>query len=223
MNIAPRSTVTNSIVRQLFITAIFVMFPATSHAIGNFHPSERELKLLPSYCKPRAHNWGNDRNDPRTKKWYRIFGNNYIHMHHYCQAILYLTKANLEFNSLRRTRLLENALEELKYMEKRITPDFVLLPELYIYLSKSYRGLNDLGKAFYYADKAVTLKPDYIKGVIVFADLAVSLGQRDEALKAIEKAIEKKPKSNSLKRRLECLKTPNANINCPEGYMAREK
>ena len=225
MNINAKNKVIGFIIWRPAITAILVvfLFPTISHAIGNFHPSEKDLKLLPSYCKPRAYNWGNDKKDPRTQKWYRIFGGNYIHMHHYCQAILYLTKADLEYNSTQRSHLLKNALDELKYMEKRATPDFVLLPELHVYLSKTYRGLNDPGKAFYHANKAVNLKPDYIKGVKVYADLAVSSGQRDEALKAIETALKKKPKSSSLKRRLECLKNPKTEINCPEGYLTREK
>ncbi len=194
-----------------------VLIPGSVFAIGNFHPSPEELKLLPKYCTPRAYHWGNNRKDPRTRKWYKIFGDQYTRMHHYCQAMLNLRKAMLEFNPGSRKGLCAQAKNDLEYMEKGIPSDFVLLPELYVMFSQTYQCLGNPGSAFAYAEKAVRLRPDYVKGAITYADLAVKLGQREAARRVLETALKKKPRSHRLLRRMTCLKG-HGQEDCPPGY-----
>ncbi|ROR29629.1 hypothetical protein EDC57_2300 [Inmirania thermothiophila] len=191
----------------------------TAMAIGNFNPSPAELRLLPAYCGPRAQPWGNDANRPEVRRWLQVFGGDYIHMHHYCEALLRLHKARTEADPDRRRGMYQVALNNLEYVRERVGSGFVLRAELHVLLAETHAGLGDLGAALAEARRSVQAKPDYVRGIALLADLSVRAGQAAEARRALEAGLARKPQARRLRLRLACL-DGRAARGCPRGYPA---
>ncbi len=194
-----------------------IMQSDESHAIGAFRPSAMELRMLPAYCAVRAEKWGNDKKDPRTKKWYSVFGNDFIHLHHYCGAILDYLKAPLEPTEKKRIKRYEHSLYNFDYVAERVSPNFILWPELLMFRSKVHNKLGHAGKAIKDAKAAVDRKPGYIKGIVNLADLLVQYGRREDAVKVIQDGLKIKPTSRILRHRMACLDRTRTR-DCPDGY-----
>ena len=196
---------------------VMVVFAGPGMSIGSFKPSPLELRLLPPYCAVRAEEWGNNARDPRVKRWLLVFGDDFIHLHHYCQAILDLRKATQELSDKVKYSLYSHALSEFNYVAKRVSSDFVLWSELLVFRSVVHDGLGHTGRALRDAREAIRRKPGYLKGIINLADLLVRHGKRDEARKVISDALNAKPQSSALKRRMNCL-DGDRRSGCPKGY-----
>ncbi len=194
-----------------------VMQSGGAHAIGSFRPTAMELRMLPAYCAVRAEKWGNDKNDPRTKKWYSVFGNDFIHLHHYCGAILDYLKAPLEPTEKKRKKRYEHSLYNFDYVAERVSPNFVLWPELLVFRSRVHSKLGNIGQALKDAKAAVNKKPGYVKGIVNLADLLVQYGKRDDAFSVIEDGLRIKPSSRVLRHRKACLDHTRIK-GCPDGY-----
>lgn len=213
----PRSAGINT--KGLVFCTLIIAMPYHAHAIGNFNPDPKELRLLPHYCGPRAQSWGNDGNRPEVRRWLNVFGSDYVHMHHYCQALLSLRKAPLARDQKSRNFMYKTALQNLEYTEQRVSPGFRLRPELYVLMAQAHEGLGNTGKALDYARRAVRAKQDYTRGIALFADLSIKLGQTDTARKALRKGLSLKPKSRLLRRRMACLNDDKLKgRHCPPGY-----
>lgn len=116
------------------------------------------LKGLPDYCQCRLaeakfrkefRNQGQiDWPAPFAKlhnKWVRVFGNNWVHFHHYCFGIQKLNKAvriSGRFAERRRKATLEGAIGEFEYMRRRADRSFPLWPQLFMYKSQVYLKLG---------------------------------------------------------------------------------
>ena len=125
----------------LFIVMQVYTLPAL--AIGSFKPSKQQLAMLPPYCGPRAETWGNDASRPEVAHWIRMFGGkNWIHMHHYCFMLLSVNMANSSFDRNERRGAYKRAMNELAYMEKSVSPDFILWPEMRLYRTIIEGGLR---------------------------------------------------------------------------------
>ncbi len=79
----------------LAVSGMSIFFSNDAIAIGKFKPSPAELRMLPAYCGPRAQPWGNGGSRPEVRRWFQVFWRDYVHMHHYCLALLSLRKAPL--------------------------------------------------------------------------------------------------------------------------------
>ncbi len=114
-------------------------------AIGSFHPTKRELRSLPDYCGPRATTWGNDLRVPEVRQWADRFGkNNWIHMHHLCDALLQMQRVAVPGTpEIQKRANLSEALKNIDYSMRRSTVDFVLWPMM---LLKKGEILEDLGE-----------------------------------------------------------------------------
>ena len=203
-----------------FFCLLPLFFIHESHAIGSFNPTNDELRMLPQYCSVRAASWGNDANDPRARRWFNVFGKDFIHMHHYCIALLEMRRADRIFDTNKRRSHLRKARSEFDYMERKSSPGFVLRPELLLNISIVMERLGDMGESLIYARQAVDAKPDYLKAVRHLADLLVRQGDRSEARAVLEEGLRKKPKASSIRRRIGCLDGKHDRL-CPPEYLSR--
>ena len=187
-----------------------LLYSLPASAIGAFKPTPGELALLPPYCRPRAETWGNDASRPEVARWMGVFPSDYIHMHHYCVALLAINNAQVSMNEPERRANYNRAMNNLEYMQERASPGFVLWPDLLHNRAKVERGLGDTGAAVISLQKAIERNANYTPPYAELADIHVSLGHKEEARQVLEAGLAKQPDSSLLRRKLNCLDNRNA-------------
>ena len=203
-------------VRAVLALVVSLFVSGEAGAIGKFKATPAELRLLPAYCAPRAQPWGNDSSRPEVRRWFQVFGKDYVHMHHYCLAMLKLRRAPMIADARERRAAYVVARNNLLYMEKNVSRGFLLWPELKVLLAEAYRGLGDRARAVAAAQQALALKPDYARAAVFLADEWVEMGRPEEARRVLEGAIKRGARARSLARRLACLE--GRGRRCPSGY-----
>lgn len=129
-------------VLTLGLLCAMLAYTSPAQAIGAFKPSKQDLAMLPAYCGPRAEKWGNDTSRPEVAHWVRVFGSDYMHMHHYCITLQAINQASFTMDEKKRRAAYKRAMNNLKYMEGRVSPDFVLWPEMRLYRMRIEQGLR---------------------------------------------------------------------------------
>ena len=183
---------------------LLVLMSPQAGAIGTFNPSEAELALLPSYCVPRAHPWGNDTSHPEVRRWRSVFGDNYSHMHHYCQGLLHLLRGNLKpLDSHQAYINYKKAVGNLEYMESRASSDFNLMPELYLKKAQALSRMDQPREAVGAFRRSIKLKPDYVPAYAALSDFHLVQGRPEQARKVLREGLNAVPDAGSLQRRLQ--------------------
>jgi hypothetical protein len=182
--------------------------PGYPDTIDAFDP--REVAMLPPYC-PYTHYFRlkvpGGSNVSETERWRtRLGSGNFEHIHHYCFALMKTNRAVLLARSSEsRTFYLNDSLLEFDYVIERVSPDFLLLPEI---MTKKGENLLLLGRVpvgVYHLEKATQLKPDYWPPYAKLADHYKETGEIEQARKALESGLAANPGATALSRRLETL------------------
>lgn len=185
------------------VVLMLVLMSPQAGAIGTFNPSEAELALLPAYCVPRAFHWGNDTSHPEVRRWRSVFGDNYSHMHHYCQGLLYLLRGNLKpLGSHQAYINFKKAVGNLEYMESRASSDFSLMPELYLKKAQALSRMDQPREAVGAFRRSIELKPDYVPAYAALSDFYIIQGRSELARKVLREGLSAVPDANTLQRRL---------------------
>lgn len=180
---------------------MLAMFAPRADAIGTFNPTEAELALLPPYCLSRAYQWGTDH--PEVRRWRAVFGEDYIHMHHYCQGLLYLMRGDISpLDSHEAHFNYKKAVGNLEYMEDRASPGFSLMPELYLKKGQALSRMGESREAVAAFRKSIKLKPDYVPAYAVFSDFFLMRGQNGKARQVLREGLSAVPDAGILQRRL---------------------
>ena len=187
------------VIRSVFIPVVFLLIfviPLNLIAGEAFGPSDIELKQLPGYCTDKLR--GNNR-----EKLLPIFGNDWVHLHHYCFALNFVKRANMEIrNEIKRKFHLKRAGDNFQYMIDATTPEFVLMPELYVKYGKLLEKQGHTTRAIDLYMRSIKFKPDYVKAYAALGDFFKVNGDIEQARKFLEMGLKQKPKSRSLKRRI---------------------
>ncbi|HHJ40428.1 MAG: hypothetical protein AXA67_07965 [Methylothermaceae bacteria B42] len=188
----------------LYIIIIFMISIPNSYAVGEFKPTEQELRLLPPYCKPKAINLNSNtgpyqRYRPLIKKWRKILGPDYAHLHHYCRALQFINKAYKD--PKQKNYYYKVALADINYMEKNAHKNFVLMHEIYYTKGNILKRLGNNGEAVTYYVKSMRQKKDYAAPYAKLIDLFIELGMKDRAKKVLKTGLKYNPKSKALIKR----------------------
>ncbi len=177
-------------------------------AIAFFQPSKTELAMLPPYCEPLASGWNNAtlKKQPHIKKWLQVFGEkNFEHMHHYCHALLRYNELFLLYNpKIHQSKeiLAYKIVSECDYVERGVSKDFRLMHELVWLRAKALFVLEKYTKAEIELQRSLKIKPNYVKAYITLAEVYAAQNEIEKAIQMTRKALQYKPKSKLLKRRL---------------------
>lgn len=193
-----------------FLMMNTLLYSSSVSAIGSFSPTPAELTLLPPFCGPRAEHWGNDISRPEVAYWVGIFGKDYRHMHHYCDALLSINRAQASMNAQERGASYSRALDNLEYTQKAASAGFVLWPDVLYNRARIQRSRGDMVAATSSLREAIERNADYAPPYAELADIYVALGKRSEARKVLEEGLARQPGSRLLKRRLGCLDDASA-------------
>jgi tetratricopeptide (TPR) repeat protein len=164
----------------------------------NVHVTDGELRVLPSYCTARLR--GNL--EVEKKRWEQTLGNDFIHLHHYCFALHFINKANMENNPEEKGYIYKRAMDNLQYMEKHATKSFVLMPEIYVKHGTVLRLVNRDSEAARKFLKAIELRPSYTPAYSALSDYYLDLGNVEEARRIVEDGLGRSPNSKLLRRKL---------------------
>ena len=184
------------------LLVLFILYGLTTNAFG-FPSTDADFALLPPYCAAKYNRPGTN-----PDKWKRLFGRqNWVHIHHYCSGLDNINKAHKLIGNPEKSRhRLRVAIKGIDYMLENATANFVLLPELHLKKGQIYAELKQYSNAFTEYNNAIRLKKDYSAAYANMSDLYVKTGNREEAIKTLEKGLKMKPNSKKLARRLEELK-----------------
>lgn len=90
-----------------------------------YGPTDAEMAVLPQYCYARM------RDDPNAKRlWEQRMGRDqFVHVHHHCMALNFMSRASAEFDPKRRKVHLQRAVSNFNYVLKRWPESFPLTAE----------------------------------------------------------------------------------------------
>ena len=178
------------------------MLLVPGYAAGTEPLSERDLSLLPAYC--RYVNTSSGHSDrAAVDHWRSIIGPTFEHLHHYCWGLNAINHATLFARTdAERRHYLGESIGAFQYVLDRATAHFVLLPEIYTKQGESYLALGNVESAIRAFEQAIAAKPDYWPPYADAADYYRRVGQSETARKWLERGLAAAPDTNALKHRL---------------------
>jgi tetratricopeptide (TPR) repeat protein len=161
---------------------------------------KNNTNLLPQYCKDFAAGLN-------KKKWRSIFGDLYIHTHHYCKGVFAEQKAKSALNQRERASWLQKVGSQMKYVSGACDSRCVMYPDLHTRWGWALGKQGQVAEAIKHYQMAFRAKRNYTPAYAGLADLYLEVRQPEEARKVLEQGLKARPKSRSLKRRLDELAT----------------
>jgi tetratricopeptide (TPR) repeat protein len=162
-----------------------------------------EIALLPDYC-PLTQTFTKDAhhdaaNRSPTRLLFERLGPSFIGLHHYCWGLIHVMRAKQAGVSAYDKRAMYGfAIDEYKFAIRYSTPDFALLPELYLRVGEANVELQDYGQAFDAFSKSRALKLDYWPPYLRWASVLLHLGKQAEALAHLEEGLRIMPNERAL-------------------------
>ncbi len=184
--------------------------PETVCAVEPWKPSASELRALPRYCQDRFR-YGASRKHPVVARWYATFGDDFVHIHHYCAGINFLNRARRSFGDPKR-RLFnyQRAVGNLGYIVTHVSSRFPLLPAAYYHRGQALEGLGRPADAVRDYMAAIEAKPGYPPPYVALSELHRRAGRLEEARAVLEKGLRANPRSRLLRRALARLERAQA-------------
>lgn len=172
--------------------------------------NERELAILPEYCKGTQQIKDFAKTPkPTADHYYQVYGSIYHHLHHYCWALVSEFNANSILEKGPRNNKLHQALGDIQYVLNKNPPTtFPLLPEIYSTRARILLRLGRNGEAVGDLLKAIDLQPAYQPAYSQLSAYYLQIGQKDKAISVLEKGVEHIEDPTMLLRRLEKLGKP---------------
>ncbi len=156
-----------------------------------------EIRAMPPYCAGR---YARNNNLAEYKRWEGMYGPDFLHVHHLCDGIGSLDRYYKVRSEAEKRGVLNEAMGGLNYMIQHASPDFKLMPDVYLYRSQVFHLMNKSGEAIADLRKAIGLDPKYARAYTQAADYLERIGQRNEALKLVSEGLRHLPVNTSLQR-----------------------
>jgi tetratricopeptide (TPR) repeat protein len=190
------------------------------------HVTDAEMALLPPYCPDvYGFKYGDKytNTSPNAPRWVAMMGNGFWAMHHYCWALINLSRinrANVPAYIQNGTR--ESALADMQYVIENTEPTFIILPEIYAKMGEVYLAMKNPSAAEMAYDKARSLKPNYWPAYAQWAEYLRRSGNPGKARELVEAGLVHAPESQALQRLARELATAPGGKS-PRGAVASDK
>jgi hypothetical protein len=143
--------------------ALLLCAPAEALRPENIGPGE--IALLPAFCTGTMGflpGVAFDKLGPQGAYWMGLMGKDFRHMHHFCYGHLYMRRAAAAgLSPTQRQSLLETAAGQYLYVIESSEPNFVMLPDAYVYRGDAQAMLKDYQAALRSYEQGRLIKPDY--------------------------------------------------------------
>lgn len=178
---------------QLFIV-VLCLYSTIAGAVPWDKPTDVEVAVLPPYCLAKFRGVA-------VKQWEDALGSIYMHVHHYCGALVYVNRYYKSSNIQDRRFYLQEVISNLGYMVTHAEQSSALMPEIYLQRGITYSLLKKPSEALADLQKAIDLNPKLMRAYLVLADLYEELKLRDKALATVTEGLRHAPLSKPLQRR----------------------
>ncbi len=174
-----------------------VFFAVQAQGAANI--TDAEMAMLPPYCKVKLRS-----KDPvLIQPWEMRFGHdNWIHMHHYCDALVEMKRV-YRVNAYEKKQTLHNAVWQFDYMLTQTQPDFFMRPDFHYGKGLALQLQKNEGAAIAEFHKAVAIKADYIPALTELVTIYNKMGKKDMALSILKQGLDKSPANKGLRRRFQ--------------------
>ncbi len=166
----------------------------------------REVAMLPAFCKHTEYfrqKVPGGADAEQVAKWRSIIGDPFVHIHHYCFALLKTNRAVLlTRTAYYRNWYLQDSLGEFQYVLDRVPQNFILLPEILTKRGENLVRLNQGPVGALDFERAIELNSTYWPAYAQLSDHYKGLGQIDKARTVLLSGLEHSPDTPALTRRL---------------------
>lgn len=194
---------------RLLLTTIFCLLAAPAFANKPKSITKAEMALIPTYCPDTmgfSYGDAHYNTSPRASHWVSMLGKDFWHLHHYCWALINLSRANrYGISKLQRKGLLESVLSDYQYVLDRADPEFLLLPEILTRAGEVELKLAHPERAEGAFTRARQLKPDYWPAYSHWIEYLIAKGRRAEAKSLAQEGLEYSPTVKTLREQYRLL------------------
>lgn len=185
--------------------SMLALFPASAGAISNeaSNWSDDDYALYPQFCRARKL-----REPELALVWEKKMGpKNFIHIHHFCNGLKALNLSYASFqDKQRRLGMANTVINNFEYIIAQTERNFYLRPEAFLNLGRGYAIKGEFDTAAKYFNEALKLNPKLVDAWVALSDLYHQNGERDEALRVLEKALEVAGEHKKITLRIEDMK-----------------
>jgi len=174
------------------------LFPVLANAYS-FEPTDLEWASWPEYCKARyvTTNIGTGSKFTRTfsqaqsEIQRRAIGDpSFLHVHHYCAGIIWLSRAKVETDPAHHKSYLDYANTEISYTYERIPESSPIYPIVAVNMARARVAVGQNDEAIAAVERAVETHPQdprpYIGMAVIYRDMKKLDLARDALLKGDE-------------------------------------
>jgi tetratricopeptide (TPR) repeat protein len=171
------------------------LFPTVSSAYS-FEPTDLEWASWPEYCRARYVTTNIGEGSKLSQRYSqsqvltqrRAIGEpSFLHVHHYCAGIIWLSRAKIESRPEHRKSDLEYANTEISYTFDRIPDTSPIYPTVAVNMGRARLALGDPENAIAAVEHAVEVHPTdprpYIGMAVIYRDMKKLDLARDALLK----------------------------------------
>lgn len=187
--------------------------------------TDSEIRSMPPYCAARLH-----KSSAQENHWRSVLGPDYLHTHHFCAAIGYINRYYAARTARSKTFNLQNAMGNLNYMITHASPDYSLMPEVYLNRGQVHAFMKNDGAAIMDMLKAIELGPHLTRAYSMAAGHYVKMNNKDKALNVVTEGVRLNPDSTALQRlyvelggQLPYPEPVTEQVSAPESQAAQEK
>jgi tetratricopeptide (TPR) repeat protein len=146
----------------LIIAAALIGALPLANAAEPERVSAGEMAMLPPYCADKRWSGRSEPSAERRAHWRALLGSSWGGLHHYCWALVNVSRATLMPMAVgARLLLLEQAVNDYRYTLDNSTADFVLLPEILTRLGEAQAMRGRQMEAITAYERAISAKSDY--------------------------------------------------------------
>jgi tetratricopeptide (TPR) repeat protein len=184
--------------RRLIYVAFLLGLTSTGSgtASAQWRPTAQEMAMLPPYCAARF-----NEKSPEFASWRGILGEDFIHVHHYCAGLNFLSRARRQVLSQERKDTLSAAVRDMDYVLSHARPEFSLRAEILTNRAVALSMLGRDGEAAADLETAIRLNPRFAEAYRTLADLQAKLNQKQKALETVTVGLQHVPNDRGLQRR----------------------
>jgi len=157
--------------------------------------TDAEIKSMPPYCEAKL-----KRVPGKYEYWSQALGPDFLHTHHYCYGLGYISRYYLARSRQEKQFNLNNAMGTLNYMVSHASPTYSLMPDVYLNRGLVFSLMGSHDKAIMDLKKAQELNPKLVKAYTLASDIYTKLDNKGEALAVVTEGLRQVPDSSVLQR-----------------------
>lgn len=178
-----------------FIVVILATLPLAAQA---YRWTDVELRAVPEYCRVR---FAEGAASAQWIIWAKRFGPAAIHMHHYCDGLLWLNRYAKTFDRREQKRILQSAYGSFMYMVPRVDNSWPLRGELYYNMGRVQALRGEDGEALIAFRKALDYDPRLRDAYLAASVLYEKMNDNKQALTLISEGLRHVPDDERLRER----------------------